>query len=217
MKTKEDKYEETIKAYKRLGKKYIKDTERFTPPEFFDFVKLLPKGGKVLEAGCSGGRDSNKFVQKGFRVIGIDLVDIFLKEARKNVPNAKFIKMDFRKLKFPQNYFDAIWATAVLLHIKKKDILKTLKGFYRVLKPGGKLHIRVKRGKGIIYEKDILSGGERRLFVYFLKDELERFVEKVGFKIIISRIFPDNAGRKDVKWVSLWAEKRACEVKKKSA
>ena len=207
MRIKEDKYEETIEAYKRLGKKYIKDIERLTPPEFFDFVKLLPRGGKVLEVGCSGGRDSKKFVQRGFRVIGIDLVNVFLKEARKNVSNAKFIKMDFGKLKFHQNCFDAIWANAVLLHLKKKDIAKTLRGFYRVLKPNGKLHIRVKKGKGITYEKDVLSSSERRLFVYFLKDELERFVKKAGFKIIISRILPDDAGRKDVKWISLWAEK----------
>lgn len=207
MKSKENKYKKTIETYRRLGKEYIKSIEKLTPPEFFDFVKILPKGGKVLEVGCSGGRESKKFAQRGFKVIGIDLVDTFLKEARKDIPKVKFIKMDMRKLKFPANYFDAIWANAVLLHLKKKDVVKTLKGFCRVLKEGGKLHIRVKKGKGTIYERDKLSSGERRLFVYFSKDALERFVKKAGFKIIVSRILPDDAGRKDVKWISLWAEK----------
>jgi len=207
MKNNEDKYKKTIEVYKKLGKKYIKDIEGLTPPEFYDFIKLLPRGGRILEVGCSGGRESRRFVQKGFKTIGIDLVDSFLKEAKKDIPKAKFIKMDMCKLKFPANYFDAIWANAVLLHLKKKDVVRTLKGFHRTLKKGGKLHIRVKKGKGKTYKKDKLSSGKKRLFTYFLKEELEKFVKRTGFKIIISRVFPDDAGRKDVKWISLWAEK----------
>ena len=207
MEKREDKYKKTIDVYKKLGSKYVKDIARLTPPEFYDFVKILPKGGRVLEVGCSGGRESKKFIQRRFKTIGIDLVTSFLKEAKREAPKAKFIKMDMRKLKFKANYFDAVWANAVLLHLKKKDVVRALKGFYKVLKKGGKLHIRVKKGKGKTYKKDKLSSGEKRLFTYFAKEELERFVKKAGFKIIISRIFPDNAGRKDIKWVSLWAEK----------
>lgn len=207
MESKENKYKKTIEIYEKLGKKYIKDIKDLTPVEFSGFVKLLPKGGKVLDVGCAGGRDSKKLIQKGFEVIGIDLTDSFLKEAKKNVPRAKFIKMDARKLKLPNDYFDAIWASAILLHLKRKDISKTLKGFYRVLKTSGKLHIRVKKGKGSGYKKDKLSSGEKRLFTYFSKDELEGLVKKADFKIIISRVFPDESRRKDVKWISIWAEK----------
>jgi len=207
MKLGKNKYEETIRVYEKLGGKYIKDIEKLVPSSFFDFIKLLPKNGKVLEIGCAGGRDSKKFSQKGFKVTGIDLVDIFLKEAEKNVPDAKFIKMDLRKLKFPKNYFNAIWANAVLLHIKKKNILKVLKGFYKVLKFGGKLYISVKRGKGKTYKKDKLSSDEKRLFVYFFKGEIEEYVKKAGFKIIFSQIFSDDAGRKNIKWIRLFAEK----------
>jgi len=206
MSSKQDRYKKTTELYSELGKKYIQSAERLTPKELLGFIKLLAKGGRILDVGCAGGRDSKKFIKKGFRVIGIDLVDVFLKEARKNVPRAKFIKMDLCKLKFPKDYFDGIWAQAVLLHIKKKDISEALRGFYRVLKPGGKLHIRVKRGKGAAYKKDKLSGGKKRMFTYFLKDEMESFVKKAGFKIISSRIFPDELGRKDVKWISICAE-----------
>jgi ubiquinone/menaquinone biosynthesis C-methylase UbiE len=207
MKSEKDNYKKTIEVYEKLGKKYIKDIKDLTPVEFSDFVKLLPRKSKVLDVGCAAGRDSKKFLQKGFKVTGIDLVSSFLKEAKRNVPGAKFIKMDIRKLKLPKDYFDAIWASAILLHLKKKDIPKILKGFYRVLRPGGKLHIRVKKGKGSGYKKDKLSSGEKRLFTYFSKDELERLVKKADFKIITSRVFPDESGRKDVKWISVWAEK----------
>lgn len=207
MKLREDKYKKTIEAYEELGKKYIQSAEKLTPKEFSGFIKLLKKGGRILDVGCAGGRDSKKFIKKGFKVIGIDLVDAFLKEARKNVPRTKFLKMDSGKLKFPKNYFDGIWAQAVLLHIKRKDVPGALKGFYRVLKPEGKLHVRVKRGKGTAYIEDKLSGGKRRIFTYFSREEMEKFIKKAGFKIITSRIFPDESGRKDVKWISIWAEK----------
>lgn len=204
---KDKKYQETIKVYEKLGKGYVNYVEPYTPKEFYDFIKLLPQNGRVLDVGCCGGRDSKKFIEKGFKVIGIDLTNSFLKEARKRVPEAKFIKMDLRYLKFPKNYFDAIWAQAVLLHLEKKDMTKALKGFYRVLKDNGKIHIRVKKGRGIYYNKEKLLGKERRLFTCFLKKELEDFVKKVGFKIISSRFFPDDAGRKGVKWICIWAEK----------
>ncbi len=207
MKLKQDKYKKTIELYEELGEKYLKDIEKATPKEIYSFMKLLSKGALVLDIGCAGGRDSKVFIQKDFNVVGIDLVDSFLKEARKYVPEAKFIKMDLLKLKFPQNHFDAIWANAVLLHTKKEDMPKALKGFYKVLKPKGKLHIRVKRGKGTEYKDERLSGGKKRLFTYFLKDELEEFVKSAGFKIISSRIFPDDLDRKDIKWVGIWAEK----------
>lgn len=203
-----DKYKETIEVYEVLGKGYLKDVEKVVPPAFSDFVKLIPKKGLVLDVGCAGGRDSKRLAQRDFRVIGIDLVDEFLREARKDVPGAEFKKMDLLELKFPKDYFDAIFANAVLLHIKKKDILEALKGFYRVLKPGGKLYIVVKKGKGSGYKKEKLSGGKRRFFSYFLEDELKKLVEKAGLKVISIKIFPDELGRKDVNWIGIFASKK---------
>lgn len=207
MKSKRDKYKKTIDLYEELGEDYIKDIDKVVPKEIYDFIKLLPKGGRVLDVGCAGGRDSKRFAEAGFKVIGIDLVDSFLKGAKKKVPQAKFLKMDLLNLKFPRNYFDAIWAHAVLLHVKKKDIPKALKHFHRILKLGGKIHIRVKQGKGTSYKREKLSRGKKRYFTYFLKGELENFIKKSGFKIISSKIFPDDLNRKNVKWIGIWAEK----------
>ncbi|HOZ36713.1 MAG TPA: class I SAM-dependent methyltransferase [bacterium] len=77
--------------------------------------------------GCAGGRDVGEFMKRKFEVVGIDLVDIFLKECKKKYSRAKFFKMNAKQLKFPSAYFDAVWALGVLLHINKKDIPKTLR------------------------------------------------------------------------------------------
>jgi len=115
--------------------------------------------------------------------------------------------MDLLKLEFPENYFDAVYACAVLLHIKKKDIPKALEGFYDVLKPNGKLYIAVKEGKGVEHKKDKLSSKQKRMFTYFRKDELRKFLEKAGFKVTFTRIYSDPLGRKDVKWLVVFADK----------
>jgi len=202
-----DRYKETLEFYRRLDEKYARFRENVAPKEIFEFIKLLPKKGKILDVGCCGGRDSEIFSQKGFKVIGIDISEPFLKVAKKKVPKAKFIKMNLLKLKFPKDYFDAIWAHAVLLHIKRKDIPKVLKNFYRILKPGGILHITVKKGRGVTSQKEEFAADKRRMFVYFTKKEMEDFVKKAGFKVIASRFLPDLFGRKDIKWITVWIRK----------
>jgi len=199
-------YKKTITAYKKIGKSYLKSIKDITPKQFFNFIKLLPKAGRVLDVGCAGGRDSKKFTQKGFEVIGIDLVDEFLDEAKIYAPKARFIKMDLLKMKFPKGYFDGIWASSVLVHIKRKDVPTALKNFYKILRAGGKIFIAVKSGRGSAYITDKLSN-ENRLFVYFSKEETKRLLNKIGFKLLLIKLFPDDAGRKEVKWIRIIAEK----------
>lgn len=202
-----DKYQQTIAVYKKLGKEYLKNIADLKVKGMDNFIRRLPKGAKVLDVGCAGGRDAKIFTEKGFRVIGIDLVDSFLKEARKTAPNAKFRKMDVRKLQFPKNYFDAIWAISVLVHVYRKDLLGVFRGFYRVLKPGGKLDVRMKQGKGTRSIEEKLSLYNKRIFIYISKIALERLVRKAGFHILQSTSFPDELGRRGVRWISVQAEK----------
>lgn len=205
------KHKTTLEAYKRLGRCYTDNTFMIDIPELPEFIKLLSEDGKVLDVGCAGGRDAGKFSKAGFDVTGIDVIDVFLAEAAKNAPQAKFVKMDLLDLKFPDDFFDAIWAHAVLLHLERKNIPRAIKEFYRVLKTGGKIHIAVKKGRDSGWEADKLVGGEKRFFTYFSKKEIENYVKKAGFKIISSKITFDPTGRKNVKWIIIWAEKAVSE------
>ena len=197
---------QTINVYKQLGIKYLEGVENINIPELPEFIKLLPPKSLVLDVGCAGGRDSRKFIEANKNVIGIDVVDEFLKEAKKRVPQAKFIKMDVMELDFPNNFFEAIWAQAVLLHFDKRDVKKILKKFFKILKENGKLHIGVKRGNGNKIIKEKLVENNQRLFTLFYKNELGYLIKEAGFKIIASRIYTDDLG-KHTKWISIWGEK----------
>ena len=74
---------------------------------------------------------------------------------------------------FPKETFDGIWAEAVLLHLKRKDVPKALKIFHKILKKNGILYFQVKKGKGEAYVKEKLSAWNERFYTYFSKKELE--------------------------------------------
>ncbi|MFH1235943.1 MAG: methyltransferase domain-containing protein [Parcubacteria group bacterium] len=197
---------QTIQIYNKLGKQYLNDIEKLVPEERTKFIKKLKKGSRVLDVGCAGGRDTEAFIEAGFKAIGIDLSEVLLKEAMKRVPSAQFIKMDARKLIFPDNSFDALWVNAVILHIKRSEIQDTLKGFHRVLKPKGILHIRVREGSGSRYVRDQLSQNLFRLYTFFTREEIIELVRRVGFEILSIRKIADEAKRESLYWISVLAE-----------
>ena len=202
-----NKYRDTIKVYDKLGRKYFEATLKVLPKERAGFMNLLKKGAKILDAGCSGGRDMKEFVKRGFDAVGIDLSSTLLKIAKQEVLKGKFFKMDVLDLKFPKEYFDGIWADAVLLHLERKDIPKVLKGFYRVLKKSGALYVSVKHGRGAKFVREKPFTDYMRFYTYFSKTEMEEFFKKAGFGIIKSKFLPDDLRRPGVKWVSILASK----------
>ncbi len=200
-------YKTTIDVYNTLGKKYFSDSLKIVPHERDFFISLLPKGAHILDVGCGGGRDAKYFIKKGFKVTGVDASKVLISLAKKEVPKATFKEMDILKLAFPTNSFDAIWGQAVILHLKRKDVPKAIKNFYKVLKKDGRLYLNVKKGKGEAYVKEKLSGGHERFYTYFSKKELVDLFKKQGFKIANSKIWPDPHGRKNVTWIGVHGQK----------
>ena len=204
---KDKDYENTKKVYKELGKKYLDSIESIDVDYFREFIDSLPKGGLVLDVGCAGGRDAEKLSKEGFKVVGIDFVEDFIDESRKRLPEVDFRVMDMMRMDFGDEAFDGIWASAVIVHIKKEDIPRVLNEYSRVLKGKGCLYLYVKKGKGTVLMNDKLSQVRKRLFSFFEKDELEEFLNDGGFKIIKSKVFNDHAGR-DLQWIAVIAKKK---------
>ena len=98
----------------------------------------------VLDAGCGQGVVSTYLSKKiGSKIFGITLVPFEVEKAQKRAKNlgvqekTEYQVMDYSATNFTDNYFDAIYTTETLSH--SPDIRKTLKEFFRILKPGGKI------------------------------------------------------------------------------
>ncbi len=140
------------------------------------YLQTNRKKTKILDAGCGTGLLATKLARFG-DVVGID----------KNQDAVKFTKSRGIKVKagsisdipFPTNYFDLVVCIDVLNHQWVEDDETALAEFFRVLKPGGVLILRVSANPYLRLKHD------RYVFIKFRyrKKALWEKIEKAGFKI----------------------------------
>lgn len=136
---------------------------RFLTP-FFDFIQKyivrdvryktllieqanIQPGQKVLDLGCGTGTLAimAKLAQPAAEVIGLDADPEMLAMAvRKSNEQQTIVKFDVgftNALPYPDASFDRVLSSIMIHHLKTPDKWTTAREVYRVLKPGGELHI----------------------------------------------------------------------------
>jgi ubiquinone/menaquinone biosynthesis C-methylase UbiE len=204
-------FKDTIEWYDKNSEKYANSAEKVRPIKFIEqFLSMLPKAPKVLDAGCGSGRDSRILNEKGAKVIGLDISKGLLKEAEKRSKDIEYVLGDITVMKFLDSSFDGVWSHASLVHFERiEDVEKTLDEYYRILKPGGILHIFTKEQLGD-YKTAIVSdslSNHDRFFRYYSKEELRNLVSQAGFGDLDISSVSDPHGREEVSWIILFGKK----------
>ena len=115
----------TVKYYNENAHDFINDTFNANMEHLYGpFLAEIPKGSKILDAGCGSGRDSLYFKQHGYEIVAFDASEKMVKLGSKLVGKPVF-KLSFDEISFEEE-FDGIWASASLIHIPKKRILPIL-------------------------------------------------------------------------------------------
>jgi ubiquinone/menaquinone biosynthesis C-methylase UbiE len=205
-------FADTIQWYEDNAQMYAAASQGIPNPDLIErFVTYLKSGDKVLDAGCAAGRDSHLLNQKGLTVVGIDLSQNFIKLARENYPDITFRFGNFLDLPFSEHTFDGVWAHAAIVHLEtKRDVIKALSEFFRVLQPGGILHLHVKRrmdDQVTSVISDPLSRHDR-FFRWFTPKEVSAYLTQIGFSIIErnNRYIRPGSSR-GIIWISTLARK----------
>jgi len=133
-------------------------------------------GGKLLDAGCGGGRNISWFVlQPNFDVYAIDAepdVITYLLQVYPSLKQDRVSCAPVQSLPFYDTFFDHIICSTVLHFARSTaDFLQMFSQLNRVLKPGGSLFIRMASDIGI--ENKIVPLGNGR---FSLPDGSDRFL-----------------------------------------
>ena len=151
---------------------------RFLTP-FYDFIQKyivrdvryktllieqadIRSGQRVLDLGCGTGTLAimAKQAQPKAEVYGLDADPDMLKVARykstqQNAP-VKFEVGFTNKLPYPDSSVDRVLSSIMIHHLKTPDKELTAREVYRVLKPGGQLHI-IDFGKPVTWYGNLLG------------------------------------------------------------
>lgn len=116
---------DAINYYNVNVQNYCNTTKNFDASYLYDlFLPHIPKGGKILDAGCGSGRDTKYFSNKGYDVTAIDesekLAALATQHSGIPVQTLRFQDMTF------DNEFDGVWASASLLHVPKNQTEESL-------------------------------------------------------------------------------------------
>jgi SAM-dependent methyltransferase len=119
------------------------------------------EGGRVttvLDLGCGTGNHSWRLASRGFDVTGVDrsesMIDIARGKGKPGAPPPRFLVQDLRELKVGQTFDAAIMMFAVLGYMTDNDdVLSTLRGIRRHLRPGGVLVFDVWYGPGVLRDR----------------------------------------------------------------
>ncbi len=126
---------QTLAFYQDQAPVYTASGPEGTSRHLPSFLERLSSGGSVLELGCGGGRDAQYMIARGFAVDATDGVPAIAAKASERLGLAVRI-MRFDELEASGKY-DAVVASASLLHVPREGLPDVLARIWRALKPGG--------------------------------------------------------------------------------
>ncbi len=162
----------TLAFYQKTADHYVDDHPRDVAGHLPAFLDLLPSGSSILELGCGGGVDAAYMTDRGFAVEPTDGVVAMAAKAEQRLKRPVRI-MRFHEIDACACY-DAVIATASLLHVPKRDLPDILARIWLALKPGG-WHIAT-------YKTGHLEGWDdhQRYYNYPSLEELEACYKQAG-------------------------------------
>jgi len=181
-----------VKAgYNEIASKYLAERSRKSQDVGLlkELVHRLPKGARVLDAGCGPGVPVTRYLARFFQVTGVDISEQQIKLARVLVPKAKFICEDLETLSFPDENFDAMCSYYAIFHVPRSKHKKILKNFHRMLKPRGLALLCM--GAGELPDSIEEYHGTKMYWSHYGSEKNLRLLKECGYDVIWSKMLKD--------------------------
>ncbi|HWL69445.1 MAG TPA: class I SAM-dependent methyltransferase [Geminicoccus sp.] len=194
---------DSVAFYDRNAERFATDTGGLDLSPLYEcFLRYVPLGGRILDAGCGVGRDALAFAGRGYSVVAFDASAEMVRLAEERVAGrAEVLQMRFEDAAWREE-FDGIWACASLLHVPSAAFSDAAARLAGALRPGGAWHMSFKLGWGERTTKG-------RLFVDHTEETLRTAL--AGVPIELREVWTSEdtrPGRRGERWLNVVALKQ---------
>lgn len=139
-------YDATAAAYAERFHHHL-DGKPFELGMLDAFGALVGSGGRVADVGCGTGATTARLARLGCDVVGIDLSEGMLREARRLNPHLEFRAGSMSALDFTDGACAGVCAWYSTIHIPDEQLPAVFAEFRRVLAAGGHLLLAFQVGE----------------------------------------------------------------------
>lgn len=169
----------TLQAYEAGSERFVERTgalNRQTEEWIRAAVDPLLKTASILEIGSASGRDATFMESLGYQVQRTDGAQAFVDRLNTQGFDARQLNVVTDELGGP---WDAIYASAVFVHLTVDQFRTVLQKARAALRPGGTFAFSVKEGNGDEWESGKLD--QARFYHYWQADAIQAELDAVGF------------------------------------
>lgn len=140
--------------------------------------------GLICDLGCGPGQVAGYLHERGCEVVGVDLSDAMVEEARRLHPGLRFLQADMRLLPFEDGALGGIVAFYSLIHLPTDELLAALRELRRVLREGGSLLVAIHCGSEVRHFDRLWDEPVNLDFRFFTPQAMRDLLMDAGFTIV---------------------------------
>jgi len=175
------------KGYDRIAQRYMGVRDQFVNNRYLlNFNSRLKPGSLILDLGCGAGKPIDRFlVNRGHKVIGVDISRKQIKLAKRNVPEARYVAKDISSLRKEEYKVDAVISFYTILHIPRETHQELFYIINSFLPEGGLVLVTMgsSEREGI---EDFY--GVEMYWSHYDPEKNREIIERAGFEVILDEI-----------------------------
>jgi SAM-dependent methyltransferase len=150
---------------------------------------MLPRGARVLDAGCGPGRVGGHLASVGHDVVGIDVDPVLIAAAQEDHPGPRWLVGDLAELALPDRFDAVVCAGNVVTFLAPSTRGEVLRRFRAHLAPGGRAVVGFGAGRDYAFDAFLDDAGAAGLVPDLLLSSwhLHPFTAESDFLVAVLR------------------------------
>ncbi|SDD35421.1 Methyltransferase domain-containing protein [Geodermatophilus telluris] len=120
---------------------------------------MLPRGARVLDAGCGPGRVGGYLASVGHDVVGVDVDPVLVAAAEQDHPGARWLVGDLAELDLPDRFDVVVCAGNVVTFLSTSTRVEVLRRFRAHLVAGGRAVVGFGAGRDYAFDAFLADAG----------------------------------------------------------